>query len=46
MIIFQIEEFTMQLMQNPLNFTANGFCTLNHKFIQRVSKLNISQAHK
>ena len=40
-IKLQLDEFIMQLMHNPLIFTAHGFFNLNHQFIQSVGKFNI-----
>lgn len=36
-IEFQIREFLLQLIQNPLKFTAYDFVTLDYTFIQGVS---------
>ena len=37
LIEFQIREFVLQLIQNPLKFTAYDFVSLDYTFIQGVS---------
>lgn len=36
---FQIRDFTLQVIQNPLVFTACGFITIDRSFLQSVTRL-------